>query len=95
MIHFVYLGTQLWESDWFIFQKPGRRVRMWALIMACVFSSSRIGEYVESTCRLGTRRGLYYRDVICGVFRNEQGQPEIAIQLKRDAKGMTFTPDKR
>ncbi|OCK78177.1 hypothetical protein K432DRAFT_394990 [Lepidopterella palustris CBS 459.81] len=29
--------------------------------MACVFSSLRIGEYIESTCRLETCRGLYYK----------------------------------
>ena len=30
-----------------------------------------------------------------GVFRNEHGRAEFAIQLMRDAKGMTYTPDKR
>ncbi|KAH7123434.1 hypothetical protein B0J13DRAFT_680096 [Dactylonectria estremocensis] len=39
--------------------------------------------------------GLYYKDVKFGVFRNEHGNAEFAIQLVRDAKGMTHTPDKR
>ena len=29
------------------------------------------------------------------MFRNEHGNAEFAIQLVRDAKGMTHTPDKR
>lgn len=30
-----------------------------------------------------------------GVFRNEHDRAEFAIQLMRDAKGMTYNPDKR
>lgn len=33
--------------------------------------------------------------MIFGVFRNERGMPEFAINLERDAKGMTDTPDER
>jgi hypothetical protein len=29
------------------------------------------------------------------VFRNEHGKAEFAMQVVKDAKGMTFTPDKR
>jgi hypothetical protein len=29
------------------------------------------------------------------MFRNKHGNAEFAIQLVRDAKGMTHTPDKR
>ena len=29
------------------------------------------------------------------VFRNEHGEAEFAMQVVKDAKGMTFTPDKR
>ena len=61
MIYFVYLDTQLWKFGWFISQKPGKRTRTWALVMANVFSISRIGEYVKSTCRSGTKRELYYQ----------------------------------
>jgi hypothetical protein len=31
----------------------------------------------------------------CGVFRNEHGKAEFAIQVVRDAKNMTLTPEKR
>jgi hypothetical protein len=30
-----------------------------------------------------------------GVFRNEHGKAEFAIQVVRDAKNMTLTPEKR
>ena len=30
-----------------------------------------------------------------GVFRNEHGDAEFAIQVVRDAKSMTWTPEKR
>jgi hypothetical protein len=40
-----------------------------------------------------------YRDSRCDnqdvefvVFRNEQGQPEFAVEVKKDGKGMTATP---
>jgi hypothetical protein len=33
--------------------------------------------------------------MIFGVFRNERGMPEFPINLVRDAKGMTNTPDER
>ncbi|KAK7422901.1 hypothetical protein QQZ08_009350 [Neonectria magnoliae] len=93
--HFLHLGRQLWENDWIEYEKPATRVYDWADFMAIVCSSARIGEYIESTCRAGSGRGLYYKDVKFGVFRNEHGNAEFAIQLVRDAKGMTHTPDKR
>jgi hypothetical protein len=33
--------------------------------------------------------------LFCGLFRNEHGKAEFAKQVVKDAKGMTFTPDKR
>ncbi|KAM9874786.1 hypothetical protein VDGL01_11107 [Verticillium dahliae] len=93
--HFVSLGRQLWGNDWIVYERPATRVYDWAFYMATVCSSARIGEYIESTCRPGSGRGLYYKDVMFGVFRNEQGNTEFAVQLVRDAKGMTHEPDKR
>ena len=28
MIYFLYLGTQLWQNDWHMYEKPGIRVDM-------------------------------------------------------------------
>jgi hypothetical protein len=61
MVHFKHLGTQLWRCDWNVYSKPGIRLDLWGEIQANVFSSSRVGEYIESTCRPGSGRGLYYR----------------------------------
>jgi len=35
------------------------------------------------------------QDIAFGVFRNEQGKAEFAMQVVKDAKGMTFTPGRR
>lgn len=59
--HFKHLGTQLWEKDWQIYDKPRILVDTWAKIQLYVFTSARVGEYIESTCRAGSGRGLYYR----------------------------------
>ncbi|KAL8296236.1 hypothetical protein RB600_001635 [Gaeumannomyces tritici] len=93
--HFVHLGRQLWGNDWVEYENPATRVYDWADFMAIVCSSARIGEYIESTCRAGSGRGLYYKDVKFGVFCNEHGNAEFAVQIVRDAKGTTYTPDKR
>lgn len=47
--------------DWFEYKSPATRVDDWLLLLANKFSSSRIGEYIESSCRSGSGRGLYYR----------------------------------
>ncbi|KAH7110056.1 hypothetical protein B0J11DRAFT_586282 [Dendryphion nanum] len=78
-IHFLHAGTQWWKNDKFVFPKPRRRIEIWALIMACIFSTSRISE----------------QNTIFTVFHNKCGNVEFAVQLQRDAKCMMFTPDKR
>ncbi|KAK2038166.1 hypothetical protein LZ31DRAFT_132679 [Colletotrichum somersetense] len=93
--HFLHLGGQLWWNDWVEYEKPATRVYDWAAHMAIVCSAARIGEYIESTSRSNSGRRLYYKEVTFGVFRNGHGDAEFAIQLVRDAKGMTHTPDKR
>jgi hypothetical protein len=117
MIRFFYLGRQLWQNDWHMYQKPGIRVEVWGEIQLNVFTSARVGEYIESTCRAGSGRGLYFQvsalsgsdhcwviflidihvaqGITFGLFRNKHGKAEFAMQVVKDAKGMTFTPDKR
>lgn len=38
---------------------------------------------------------LTIQDITFGVFVNEYGNPEFAVQLTRDAKNMANTPEKR
>lgn len=59
--HLLPFARQLWMTDWFEYKSPATRVDDWLLHLANTFSSSRIGEYIESSCRPGTGRGLYYR----------------------------------
>jgi len=61
MIHFVHLGTQLWQNDWLRYDRPGIRIEVWAEIQLHAFTAARIGEYVESTARPGSGRGLHFR----------------------------------
>jgi hypothetical protein len=35
------------------------------------------------------------QDISFGVFKNERGKAEFAIQVVKEAKGMTNTPGKR
>ena len=54
MIHFVHLGTQLWQNDWHKYERPGIRIEVWAEIQLHAFTPARVGEYLESTCRAGS-----------------------------------------
>ncbi|EEP78591.1 predicted protein [Uncinocarpus reesii 1704] len=63
---------------------------MSSLLKNCMYSSGRLGEYLESTARYGTGRGLYIPESLTIlVIRNGQGRPEIIVAPKRDAKNMS------
>ncbi|EGE02373.1 hypothetical protein TEQG_01412 [Trichophyton equinum CBS 127.97] len=84
LIHFQNLLTQLWENDWHIFRFPIYRVYLSSLLKLCMYSSGRVGEYVESSSRTGTGRGLCI----------EEGMPELVFTPRRDAKGMSKRQEK-
>jgi hypothetical protein len=48
-------------ADWFVYQKPSTKVDDWALTLATVYSSARVGEYIESLTKKGSDRGLRYK----------------------------------
>lgn len=54
-------SSQSQELGWHMYQKPGIRVEVWGEIQLNVFTSARVGEYIESTCRAGSGRGLYFQ----------------------------------
>ncbi|KAK4182221.1 hypothetical protein QBC35DRAFT_365788, partial [Podospora australis] len=60
-VHYRHLGSQMWGMDWYPYKKPAGRVYDCAGLKAHVSSSSRIGEYFESSCRSGSERGLHYK----------------------------------
>ncbi|KAK7428382.1 hypothetical protein QQZ08_005139 [Neonectria magnoliae] len=88
-------AKQLWAADRVEPRRPATPVDDWGLLLGNAYSSSRIGEYIESSCRSGTSRGLYFKDLTFVAFINEAGTPEFAIRLTHDAKNMTYTLDKR
>lgn len=47
--------------DWYLYESPKTRVSDWADILVIVCSSARVGEYIESSCRAGSGRGLHYK----------------------------------
>jgi hypothetical protein len=59
--HLLHFARQLWKVDWFEYCSPGVRVVDWALTLAILYSSARIGEYIESQARRGSGRGLHYK----------------------------------
>ncbi|KAI0831934.1 hypothetical protein BC628DRAFT_569142 [Trametes gibbosa] len=77
----------LWGHDWNQFGSPKDRLDLWDGTLLSVFTSARVGEYIEST-----GRGLRHKDVRFVVLRDEQGEPEAAMEVKKDGKGMTSTP---
>lgn len=54
-------ARQLWAADWVEHKHPATPVDDWGLLLGNTYSSSRIGEYIESSCRTGTGRGLYFK----------------------------------
>lgn len=59
--HLYHFARQLWKVDWINLDTPSLRVIDWALTLAIVYSSARIGEYIESLARRGSGRGLRYK----------------------------------
>jgi hypothetical protein len=55
-----HYAKQHW-ADWHIYENPEYVVEFWALLLDIVFSHCRIGEYIESSARRGSERGLYYK----------------------------------
>lgn len=49
------------KYDWHWYDSPKDRLDLWDGIMLNVFTSARVGEYIESTAREGTGRGLRYK----------------------------------
>ncbi|OAX84412.1 hypothetical protein ACJ72_01218 [Emergomyces africanus] len=88
--HFKNLLQQLWHNNWHAFPYPLYRVYLLALLKMSMFSSAQVGEYVESTARQHSGRGLYVPEGLTFlVIHNHKDQSEIIIQPTRDSKGMS------
>ena len=58
---YIVLLKQMWENDWHDYHHDGYRVQWTAALQLFVYTSSRIGEILESAARPGTGDGLRYR----------------------------------
>jgi hypothetical protein len=59
--HFRILMEHMWTKDWYQYQHGGTMVNDYTLQLFSLYSSSRVGEYIESTARKGSGRGLKYK----------------------------------
>ena len=50
----------MWLNDWYEYKHDGVRVRNTAAMHLYAYSTGRIGDYVESTARAGSGKGLHY-----------------------------------
>ncbi|KAF1953125.1 hypothetical protein CC80DRAFT_551828 [Byssothecium circinans] len=87
--HITSFGKRYWGGDWKEYDSPATRLNDWDLFLVDVFSSARILDYIESTCRRGTNRGLKFKDVMFICFWNKYGKPEFAVQRTKDAKNFS------
>lgn len=56
-----HFAKQLFAEDWVEYKYPWTLIDDWALNLGNTYSSTRIGEYIESSCRSGTGRGLHFK----------------------------------
>ncbi|KAG9242200.1 hypothetical protein BJ878DRAFT_544482 [Calycina marina] len=93
--YFRILMEHMWTKDWCQYGHGGTLVNDYGRQLLSIYSSSRVGEFIESRARKGSGRGLLYNHMNFVVIRNEQGEAETAICPIRDAKGMSLTPQGR
>ncbi|KAI9761799.1 MAG: hypothetical protein M1840_001679, partial [Geoglossum simile] len=84
----IILLEQLWRRDWYEYKHERYRVQMTCALLFFCYTSGRIGEFFESSVRLGSGKGLCYQDATFAVHRRKDGTLEIVIELFRQhAKG--------
>ena len=59
--HLKAYGKLYWAHDWKEYSNPATRQNDWDLFLVDIFCSARIADYIESTCRKGTGRGLKFK----------------------------------
>ncbi|KAF4421590.1 hypothetical protein CFRS1_v013888 [Colletotrichum fructicola] len=70
-----------------MFSEPSFRIDLWAYIQLHTFTFARLSDYSESSARRGSGVGLYFKNATFGVFKNEQGNPEFAMECQKQLKG--------
>ncbi|KAG7060658.1 RTC4-like domain-containing protein isoform 2 [Colletotrichum scovillei] len=93
--HFGNLAMSHWKYDYTLYSQPSFRIDFWAYTQLHTFTSARVSDYSESSARAGSRVGLYFKDVRFGLFRNEEGDAEFAMESQKQLKGKQWDPRKR
>jgi hypothetical protein len=52
--HLAFYAELYWGHDWKEYDEPATRVNDWDLFLVDIYSSARIGDYIESSSRSGT-----------------------------------------
>ncbi|CAI6068541.1 unnamed protein product [Clonostachys chloroleuca] len=68
--HLQMYAELLWGEDFYLYQMPSTRLDDWAVFLANVFCTARIGEFIQSSARdpADGERGLFYKVLIHGVL---------------------------
>ncbi|KAG9248241.1 hypothetical protein BJ878DRAFT_489169 [Calycina marina] len=90
MVHFMHLRSQIWQKEWHTYQNPRARIDLWSDIWSEFFTPARIGEY----CRPESGMEMYCRDIVFGLFLNENGDPKFAIRIANATKNISEKADK-
>lgn len=60
-VHFNWIGEFTWAHDWKVLSWPSVRIDRWALLLAAVYTSARVSDYIESGARPNTGIGIRYK----------------------------------
>lgn len=73
--YFRILMEHMWTKDWYLYEYGGTMVNDYAIYLFSLYSSARVGEYIESTARKNSGRGLKYK---VGLMNRERLRPTYA-----------------
>jgi hypothetical protein len=59
--YFRILMEHMWTKDWYQYNHGGTLVNDYGRQLLSIYSSSRVGEFIESSARKGSGRGLLYK----------------------------------
>lgn len=91
MVHFIHLGTQLWQKDWLIYEKPGIRLDVWGEIHVSVLSL-----YYQRVSIMPARkfRSLYNTKEVGNICTHRHGRERrrVSAALLRSYVRANFLP---
>src|SRR5580692_11347012 len=70
--YFRIMMEHMWTKDWYQYGHGGTLVNDYGRQLLSIYSSSRVGEFIESTARKGSGRGLLFKVIRSTTFTNRQ-----------------------